>query len=148
MLPLSDLADVATIVASIVGAGALVFAGFQLRHSAKVSEGQFLLELEKMMSTHDDIHLKLRPGGIWAEGQAPESVEEWSKLEDYMGFFEHCELLIRDGSLSTKRFNDIFGYRIHNIVANQHICNAKLKSFEKDSWKLFISICKRVGAEW
>ena len=100
MCNLSDLADIATIIASVVGTGALVFAGFQLKHSAQVAEGQFLLELEKMMATHDQIHLKLRPGGVWAQGGAPSLAKEWADLEDYMGFFEHCELLIQDKSLS------------------------------------------------
>lgn len=146
MCNLSDLSDIATIAASIVGTGALVFAGIQLRHSARVAEGQFLLDLEKIMATHDEVHLKLRPGGAWADGESPETAKDWSKLEDYMGFFEHCELLVRDKSLSIERFDEIFGYRLHNIVANEEICRAKLLSSEKESWGLFISICDRVGA--
>jgi hypothetical protein len=130
MILLSDIANIATIIASIIGAGALVFAGIQLKNSAQVAEGQFLLELEKMMTAHDEIHLKLRPGGAWADGASPNSPKDWAALEDYMGFFEHCELLIQDKSLSVERFNHIFGYRVFNIVANKAICKAKLQSSE------------------
>jgi len=78
---LSNLADIATIVASLIGVSTLVFAAFQLRHSVKVSEGQFLLELEKLMMTHDETHLKLRPPGAWSNGGSPSTQEEWSKLD-------------------------------------------------------------------
>ena len=147
MCNLSDYADMATIAASVLGVGALIFGGVQLMHSAKVAEGQFLLELEKMVTSHDDVHLKLRPGGAWTEGQSPATAEEWAKLEDYMGFFEHCELLIQDGSLSEKRFANIFDYRLRNILANKAICAAKLMSNERPSWELFIALCKRFGLQ-
>lgn len=144
-MPYEKAADIATIIASIIGGGALIVAAYQLRRSAKISEGQFLLELEKMLSTHDEVHMKLRPGGEWTQNQSgPSSVEEWAKIEDYMGFFEHCELLIQDGSLCSSRFNNIFGYRVHNIVDNQKIVNAKLESKERDSWILFLKLCERI----
>ncbi len=146
-LNLSDYANIATIVASIGGVGALIYAAVQLQHSARVAEGQFLLELEKMMAAHDKTHIKLRPGGEWSNGKSPTTVEDWAELEDYMGFFEHCELLIRDKSLSIERFDHIFGYRLQNILDNSTICDAKLKSNEKELWVLFLSICNRVGAK-
>jgi len=145
---LQDWSNVATIVGSVVGATALVFAAYQLRHAGKVAEGQFLLELEGLLSRHDIVLNKLRPGGDWSQNETPQTTEEWSLLEDYMGFFEHCELLIQDGSLSLKRFEALFSYRLHNIVANKSICNAKFGSQEREHWSLFFKICDRVGANY
>ena len=63
-----------------------------------------MLELERMMTAHDEVHLKLRPGGEWAAGGGPTTAAEWSKVEEHMGFFEHCEALLRDGSLAEESF--------------------------------------------
>ena len=75
-------AHIATIVASIVGAGALVFAAIQLRNSAKIAEGQFLLALESMLSMHDEVHMKLRPGGDWSKGEEPKTNMRSSKTHN------------------------------------------------------------------
>jgi hypothetical protein len=142
-LSLEQWSNVATIGAAIVGVGALVYAAFQLKHSSTTSEGQFLLDLEKMSYTHNEVHIKLRPGGEWAcNSKGPKDHKEWAKLEDYMGFFELCELLMQDGSLCPDRFEQMFGYRVNNIVANEIIDNAKLIE-ERDSWELFLKLVDR-----
>lgn len=144
-LSLEETSQIATIVGSIIAAFSLVYVAVQLRHSVKVADGQFLLELEKMAYTHDEVHLKLRPGGEWAASNAgPKSVEDWAKVEDYMGFFEHCELLMKNKSLDEISFREIFGYRVHNIVSNETIVEAKLKS-EKVHWGLFLNLMNRMN---
>jgi len=122
---------------------ALVYAAFQLKHSSTTSKGLFLLDLEKMSNTHNKVHIRLRPGGDWAQNnKGPINHEEWAELEDYMGFFELCELLMQDGSLCPDRFKQMFGYRVNNILANETIQDTKLKK-EKDSWELFLKLVAR-----
>jgi len=155
MLDVALWANVATIVGAPVGVFALIYGVLQLRSSVRVNQGQFMLELEKMIATHDAVHLKLRPGGAWAtspvatappgnQGAAPATVEEWAQVEDYMGFFEHCELLLRDRSLTTERFQRLFGYRVANILANGVIAEAKLVR-EREHWSLFLDLIRRLG---
>jgi hypothetical protein len=87
----------------------------------------------------------LRTGGKWAKtGAGPVTAEDWAAVEDYMGFFEHCELLMRNGSLDTASFKALFGYRVENIIQNDVIVQAKLDR-ERDDWKLFISLLDRLG---
>jgi len=142
-LSLEQWSNVATIGTVIVGVAALVYAACQLKHSSTTSEGQFLLDLKKMSYTHNQVHIKLRPGGDWTQnGKGPTNHKEWAKLEDYMGFFELCELLMQDGSLCSDRFKQLFGYRVNNILANETIRDAKLTK-EKDNWELFLKLVAR-----
>jgi len=143
-MSLEELSQIAAIIGSIIAAVSLVYVALQLRHSVRIADGQFLLELEKMTYLHDEVHLKLRPGGEWSKyGKGPDTTEEWAKLEDYMGFFEHCELLIRNKSLNYENFKKIFGYRVFNIVANKIIVNNKLVA-EREEWEFFVSLMKRM----
>jgi len=141
---LSHAAEIATVVGVPVGLGALVYAGLQLRHSADIARGRFMLELERMTAAHDPVHIRLRPGGIWSEAsKGPASGEEWAEVDDYMGFFEHCELLLRERALDLTSFKALFEYRIRNITANSRIVDAKLID-EKASWTLFLELLDRL----
>ena len=88
--------------------------------------------------------MKLRPGGEWARANSgPESVEDWVKVEDYMGLFEHCELMLRKGLIDWETFKAIFNYRLHNIVANRRIVEAKLVA-GGESWEAFIRLLQHL----
>lgn len=144
----SDLtwwADLATIIGSIVAVAVLGYTAVQVHQNTKISRGQFWLELEKMLYTHDPVHLKLRPGGIWSEpGSGPETPEEWTQVEDYMGFFEHCEVLLRKKLIDWETFEALFSYRVGNILSNSRIVEAKLVE-ERDGWTCFLKLAKRLG---
>src|SRR3712207_5634197 len=102
---LDDWANVATVAGSVIAVIVLGYTAYQVHLSTNVSRGQFWLELEKMMSVHDEVHLKLRPGGEWAvNGAGPKTAADWAKLEDYMGFFEHCEVLLRKKLIDWETF--------------------------------------------
>lgn len=139
-------ANIATIAGVPIAAGSLIYAGFQLSRSAKISQGQFMLELEKMIELHDEVHLKLR-NGDWSvpnAGPDEDDLEAWAAVEDYMGLFEHCELLMRNGSLSPDDFKSLFGYRVLNLIFNDVIMDAKLKSDEREDWELFLGLIDRL----
>ena len=143
-MSLDDASKYITIISALIATASLMYMGKQLKLSAKVSEGQFLLEIEKMAYTHDEVHLNLRPGGKWSSGKITSATQaEWAKIDDYMGFFEHCELLMQDKSLSEKNFRSIFEYRVHNILDNNNIVQAKLVD-EKEHWKVFLELQSRL----
>jgi hypothetical protein len=91
------------------------------------------------------VHLKLRPGGAWSgTNKGPETVEEWAKVEGYMGLFEHCESMLRQGLLNEQVFIESFKYRVVNLYANPVIKKAKLVE-RATGWSRFIALGDRLG---
>lgn len=144
-LSLGEWADLATILGAVAAIIVLGYTAYQVRMATAVSRGQFSLELEKMLASHDAVHLLLRPGGAWASGRGgPGSSEEWARLEDYMGFFEHCEVLLEKRLIDRETFDAIFAYRLDNILANPIIVNEKLRR-EAGGWRIFLRLVQRAG---
>jgi hypothetical protein len=142
-LTLGEFANLATILGIIVAIVTLFFTFYQVNKNAKINRARFWLELEKMFQIHDPVHLKLRPGGEWADGSTgPTTNKEWGALEDYMGLFEHCEIMIALNLIDETTFSDIFKFRLRNIVSNHSIVDAKLCK-EKEEWKHFLSLLNR-----
>ena len=142
---LSQIAQIATAAGVIIGVITLFLNYRQIAHTRRITEGQFLLEIERMSSSFDNIHRHLRPGGKWSDGEnGPETPDEWCAVEDYMGFFEHCELLIASGALSEDSFSKLFLYRVVNIVHCYPIRKAKLVD-ESEHWELFLDLVARMG---
>ncbi len=144
-MSLADWANIATISGAVIAVIVLGYTAFQVHQNTKISRGQFWLELEKMLAHHDEIHIKLRPGGEWAlNDKGPSTVKEWAAVEDYMGLFEHCEILLEKKLIDIETFKSIFSYRINNIVANKIIAKEKLIK-EKDGWTDFIKLLKNLN---
>jgi len=100
-----------------------------------------------MFTTHDEVHIKLRPGGEWTKKDSgPKSVHDWVKVEDYMGLFEHCELMLRKKLIDWETFKLVFSYRLYNVVANKIIVDEKLRQ-EKELWQAFIRLLKHLEIE-
>jgi len=139
-----DVSNLATAVGAVAGVFALVFAGFQLKKTLDVERGRFMLELQRMLTEHDAMHLKLRPGGPWSGASAgPADAAEWVPLESYLAFFEHCEILLETESLDLESFKAIFGYRLANIARNT-VITARL-SANRDDWQKIHALCGRLG---
>jgi hypothetical protein len=136
-----DLGDGLGIVAILLTAVGLVYAGLQLRDAKKSTRGQFLLALDERFDKHAYVHQRLRPGGDWGSdyNHGPASTEEWVATEMYMGLFERIDLLARDGLLSLKAIDALYGYRLCNIVRNRTIVEAKLVD-HPDGWKDFLHL--------
>jgi hypothetical protein len=157
--------DVATIVGVIAGVAALILTAFNTRlalantkialGNAKLAEAnseatmltnraKFWLDLRASFSKYDDVHLRLRPGGIWSTGQTPGGPDEWAQVEGYMGLFELCETMLEQDLIDAKTFEEAYAYRLRNIVANEPIRHAKLV-VHRDGWTRFIALCERMG---
>lgn len=143
---MEDLADIATIVASLLAILSLLAVAIQLRQQTKISNGEFLLHLEQESRIHEDVHFYLRPGGKWhgATG-GPENGREWAAVEDYMGFFEHCEILMRYGVLREEDFRALFEYRLRNIWSSETIVETKLRVDGRKYWENFLLVSRRIG---
>jgi hypothetical protein len=143
-MTLNDWASIATITGAVIAIIVLWYTGRQVHQNTKISRGQFWLELEKMFSDHDDVHIKLRPGGEWStNASGPSTAKEWATVEDYMGLFEHCEILLDKGLIDIETFKSLFSYRLHNIIANETILVGKLIQ-ESNDWRHFISLLNKL----
>ncbi|MBW2021040.1 MAG: hypothetical protein JRI65_13770 [Deltaproteobacteria bacterium] len=143
---LENVASIAMVVSVLISTVALFYTAHQVKQHKNISCAQFWLELEKMFAQHDEVHVKLRPGGEWTGNGGPKTGDEWAKVEDYMGLFEHCELMLRKELIDWETFQTIFSYRLRNVVANKTIVEAKLKK-ERPYWEAFVRLLKRLNIE-
>jgi len=138
-------AHIATVIGVPLGILAILYNALQLRHRARIAKGQFLLQLENMLAAHREVHMKLRPGGVWAkDGAGPETVEEWDAVENYMAFFEHGEILLQQRSIDLPSFQSLFGFRVRSILDNERIVREKLIA-ETHYWTQFRRLVERLG---
>ena len=144
---LALLASFATILGIPIAVLALVYAALQLRKSARIAKGQFLLQIENQSTLHDEVHHKLFPDGEWGvnKGGSPHSIQDTKEVADYLGFFEQCEYLIQTRCLDFSTFKKIYGYRVKNILSNTVIVESKLQGETRKFYELFISLCTRLG---
>ena len=143
----AEQAAVAANVAQVFGAigtvAGIFYVAEQLRHNASANRATVLLDLENMSHDHDAVHAKLRPGGAWTDKEAgPATPVEWVQAEDYLGFFEHCEILMRQGSLDPNVFWSLYGYRLDYILRNKPIVKERLIA-EREDWRLFWFLLRR-----
>lgn len=142
-IKLSELKDLATIIGVIVGGISLIFTARNIRLTSRANRARFWLDLRDRFAKHDEVHVLLRPGGAWSTGKGPEKAEEWAKVEAYMGLFEHCESMLKQGLIDERTFRDIYSYRLKNIVSNDIIRHEKLE-LRKKGWERFLALLKRM----
>lgn len=124
----------------------------QLHQNTEVNRGNFWLKLEEMSRHYDEVHLKLRPGGVWTgldkqgryKGPKEDDPSEWAEVEDYMGYFEHSKIMLDRGLIDAPTFKKIFAYRLRNIVANPVIVKGKLIK-NGWGWTDFIKLLRELG---
>jgi hypothetical protein len=152
-MSLTDKLTLWTLIVTAIGVFfalvGIAVAVWTLNESAKVAKRQFFVTVRSLLANYDDIHAKVRPHGDWAienEITGPARAEEWARLELYMGTFEYCETLIRNGYLDEEEFCKAYGYRLGNIVANRIIVEEKLIKLGA-YWEDFCKLCRRCGIQ-
>jgi hypothetical protein len=136
--------SIGAIISALAATVGLIYTARQIKHHTEISRAQFWLELRMMFAQHDMVHINLRPGGEWSNGNAgPCGTSDWARVEAYMGLFEHCEAMLDKKLIDLETFERIYLYRLHNIVSNKVIVEAKLKR-ESQHWRLFIRLLERL----
>jgi hypothetical protein len=144
---LNAVKNIVTIVGVIIAAGSLAFAAQNTELTRRTSRARFWLDLRDQFEKHDAVHRRLRPGGDWAGARGgPTTVEEWAKVEAYMGLFEHCEIMLDQNLIDESTFEEIYRYRLGNIVANDTIRCEKLCK-RPEGWKRFLELADRMRIE-
>ena len=137
--------DIIPLAGVLVALIALGWTAYSVHLNLKIKQAEFWLGLRSDFARFDEVHLKLRPGGDWSgTNKGPETVEEWVKVEGYMGLFEHCEFMLRQGLLNEQVFIESFKYRVVNLYANPVIKKAKLVE-KAAGWSRFIALGDRLG---
>jgi hypothetical protein len=98
--------------------------------------------MDEVIRTPDD--LKRRFDSLPGPDPPERDPEAWSKVEAYMGLFEHCESMLRNELIDLATFKEIYRYRLLNIMSNRKIVIAKL-GCHRDDWQGFVCLLKRVG---
>jgi len=127
-----DLMQIATGIAAIV---ALIFTAIEGLKNSRISQTDFLLELKSAFAEDKryKIHVALRES---------KNIENWQDLDDYIGLFEICEIMIEKKTLSQKIFNQLFRYRLFNILQSDDVIIYKI-IFEYDTLERFYKLLKR-----
>lgn len=115
------------------GAESLRLAANEAKTNTQIARAQFWVMVRGVLANYDDLHAKLRPGGIWAPHEderysprGPQEAAEWARVELYMGLFEFCETLIKRDLLGEEDFRKAYQYRLQNLVQNAVIVEQKL----------------------
>ena len=55
-----------------------------------------------------------------------EKIGNWADLDDYLGLFEVCEIMIKNKSIELGDFKKLYGYRLQNLLCNNKVVYFKL----------------------
>jgi hypothetical protein len=143
--------EYATLLFSMVAAAFGIFTfRSQLDEGNKTSNAQFLIELRKMFSTDERMRIhriiqknneeevKKYTPQINDNNQEVDQEGREEQLDDYLGLFEFCKILIDKGSLSEDDFLTFYRYRLENILKS----DALMEKFEleKKYWRTLFEL--------
>ena len=137
---LQVLIEIFSLIVAILGFGIAIW---KINLSRKNAEANTWLKLEDSFRVHNEVYFKLRPAN--RDLYEPDTSEEWGKIDDYLGLFELCNIMIRNKQISFKIFDSQYSYRVRNIIANKTIVSKKFLGNEKSDWKEFIELVNRLG---
>lgn len=86
---LKDYVDIAQIITGLAAIIALIYTVCGFRKNNRISKSTFLLEIRDKFQEDKRfrIHNTLKKG---------DKIENWTDLDDYLGLFEVCEIMIRN----------------------------------------------------
>jgi len=132
-----DCVDIAQISTGIIAIFALIISIITLCRSNKISKSTFLLELREKFQEEKrhKIHDKLQ------ENKKIEDKEEID-LDDYLGLFEVCEIMMKNKSIEKDDFKNLYEYRLQNFLNSKEWVYKKLV-LEYDKWDMLYKLLKR-----
>lgn len=139
-----------TIFSGIASLLALIISVKAFNRESKFAEATFWLQLREIFNSPDRrrVHLDLREAKWKNSAPARSEVEEWAKIEEYMGLFEVCEGLLAKKILNQETFVRLYEYRLFNLCKNHEIIKRKLVCEHYD-WELFYQLLSRIyGTHW
>jgi len=127
----------------------ILFLGFlltllQLRSSSNDSRAKFWLEIKTHFYRFEDVTSALRPDGKW-ENEIPPNAESWSRIDEYLGMFEYCEMLLKRKIIDEDFFIVSYKVQLFNAMNHHQIIRKVMNPDEVEYWKTLLELCKRLG---
>lgn len=131
---------IVTCVATSIAVGALVIAYKQLRRINATDSSRFLLELRDAFSKKHrwKVHCSIKAN----DNGLKYLYNHTAELDDYLGLFEICEVMISKGTMTVRDFSIFYLYRLEYILENNYILN-KLVTEKTSYWINFSKLFKR-----
>jgi len=130
-----NVVQITQITTGIAAVGALIFNITTNIRNTKSATNQFWLGLrdrfaeEKRYSAHKRI-------------RENKTIEEWADVDDYLGLFEVCEIMLRKKTIRIGAFRALYGYRLSNLLFHDEIVFYKFV-MEVKHWGLLYSLIER-----
>lgn len=118
--------DNVQLFSGIVAALSVVLLGVELFQSRRVSEGEFLANLNQMFVENDDYKRAYTLFENYDFENCPDLELDNIYISNYLTFFEVFQLLIDRDTLTIEMFDDLFGYRFFIAVHNPYVQKQKL----------------------
>jgi hypothetical protein len=133
---MKKIVDIASVITGFAAVVALVISIYTNKRTNSTSKTDFLLNLKELFNSDSKkrIHIELREG---------KDVSSWVDLDDYLGLFEICKMMIDEKTISIKSFSHLYAYRLNNIFMNDKIVLYKLV-MEFESWKNLIELYEKI----
>lgn len=135
--------DTVQLFSGIVAAMSVVLLGIELFQSRKVSEGEFLANLNQMFVENSDYKYAYTLFENYDFENCPDLPLENINISNYLTFFEVFQLLIDRNTLTIEMFDDLFGYRFFIAVHNPYVQKQKLVKSPNNFKNLY-----RLEKEW
>lgn len=120
------LNSIISLLSYLTAAISLAITAYSARISSKANNATYWLELRKMFSDYNEIHKNLQINEEWRRSDITVSKEDVIAIVGYMGLFEHCYDMIKNGLIDRKIFRDIYSYRLHVLMDSPKIVNSTL----------------------
>ena len=118
-----DAIQIASLAAAVLG---VVLLAIEIYQSRKITEAEFLAELNASFVTNDDYKKAYTMFENYDFENLPDIDMDNIHISNYLTFFEIFQLLIDRGTLSIKMLNDLFGYRFFIAIHNPYVQKKKL----------------------
>ncbi len=131
----SDFIQVVSMLSAILG---VVLLALEMYQSRKISEADFLSELNSSFVTNEDYKTAYILFENYDFENLPDIEMDNVQISNYLTFFEIFQLLIDRGTLTIEMLNDLFGYRFFIAVHNPYVQKRKLVKSPENFRNLYL----------
>lgn len=135
--------DVLQLFSGLIAAMSVILLGVELFQSRKVSEGEFLANLNQMFVENESYRKAYTLFENYDFDNLPDLELENVEISNYLTFFEVFQLLIDRDTLTIDMFDDLFGYRFFIAVHNPYVQKQKLVKLPNNFRNLY-----RLERDW
>ena len=130
--------DTTQVFSGLIVLVSVILLGVELYQSRKISEGEFLANLNQMFVENEDYKIAYTLFEKYDFENCPDLELENIHISNYLTFFEVFQLLIDRETLSIDMFDDLFGYRFFIAVHNPYVQKQKLTKSPNNFRNLYI----------